>query len=405
MLIARQPIFKKNREVFAYELLYRDSVDKTSFSDVSSVHATASVVAGLFESGIERIVEDKFAFINFDGESFLKIDTNLIKAENVVIELLENTQITTSILEKARYLDKDNYKIALDDFENDQDYDKIMNYVTIIKFDIMKTPLSEIKPLVTKYLNQRKLLLAEKVETQEEFLQAIDMGFSLFQGYYFEKPTTIKSSRLINSSLAQYIRLFNELAKAEPSFDIMSSIISIDPVLTMRVLKIVSNFVAKKENVSNVKLALVRIGLKDLKSWIGVLLVQSFHEKTNTELIKKALLRSQFLNLITKKLKLNQINESSRLVGLFSNMDSILGCSIGSLIEQLPLSIDVTDALVYHKGHIYELLDIVKSYEIGDWDMVMKRVDELGLDAHEVGNMYLESLQYTNDILEKIDKL
>jgi len=190
MFIARQPIFDRNMNVFGYELLYRASQDSTCYKGTSAASSTATVLIGLMELGLENIVEDRKAFVNFDYDFLLSDAIELIHPEKMIIEVLETTTLDDRIAVRLEELKKRGYRIALDDFEEDIRSVTLLDSIEIIKYDIMITPLNTIASDVKYAIGKKKKLLAEKIETQEEYDLAKKMGFHLFQGYFFSKPNS-----------------------------------------------------------------------------------------------------------------------------------------------------------------------------------------------------------------------
>ncbi|MDD3306309.1 MAG: EAL domain-containing protein [Acetobacterium sp.] len=182
MFIARQPIFNTQLEVYGYELLFRLNSRSTQFGGVSSQGATAMVITGLFESGLENLIEDKIAFINFD-EIFIHSEAvELIKPDRMIVEMLENIEVSSNLMARLADIKAMGYSIALDDFAQTYQTYPLTPLADIIKYDLLVTPLDTIAADIPAGLAQGKILLAEKVETQEEFLKAKALGFSLFQG-------------------------------------------------------------------------------------------------------------------------------------------------------------------------------------------------------------------------------
>ena len=161
MFIARQPIFDKNLSVFGYELLFRMNEKSRGFDGINAQSATAAVIIGLYELGLENIVEDKMAFINFD-EVFIHSDAlELIKPNRMIVEMLENIAIDSQLLQRLDHIKEKGYQIALDDFNEKFDDYPLMPYANIIKYDLMLTPLESIAEEIPKVVKQGKILLAE----------------------------------------------------------------------------------------------------------------------------------------------------------------------------------------------------------------------------------------------------
>ncbi|MDI3537193.1 MAG: hypothetical protein PWP30_1675, partial [Eubacteriaceae bacterium] len=184
MFIARQPIFDEGLNVFGYELLFRQGEKSTEFDGRSAQSASASVLLGLYEAGVSHIIEDKMAFINFDQEFIFSDAFELIDSNHIVIEILETVVADQTLVERVKAVKEKGYRIALDDFSEDFNTYPLVPYADIIKFDLMATPLNTIHQEIFEAKKLGKTLLAEKVETQQEYLQAKALGFQLFQGYF-----------------------------------------------------------------------------------------------------------------------------------------------------------------------------------------------------------------------------
>lgn len=191
MFIARQAIFNNLLELYGYELLYRDNNESTAFGSVSAVKATAGVLGGLFETGVEKIADNARVFINCDYEFLFSDSIELINPNKLIIEVLENVKIDERLIKRLKELKNKGYRIALDDFIEEYDTYPIVAIADIIKYDVMSTPLHSIEKEIEKAKCGNKILLAEKIETKAEYEKAKEMGFNLFQGYFFSKPSII----------------------------------------------------------------------------------------------------------------------------------------------------------------------------------------------------------------------
>ena len=181
MYIARQPIFDRAMKVYGYELLFRSDEKAVAYGSTTAEQSTATVLGGLFELGLDQLVGNKKAFVNFDYQFLLSESIELISAETLVIEVLENTIVDEVLLERLKKLKKAGYTIALDDFEESLQSYPIVPIADIIKYDILLTPLDSIRQDVKEALSQHKYILAEKIENEEEFQKAKEMGFHFFR--------------------------------------------------------------------------------------------------------------------------------------------------------------------------------------------------------------------------------
>lgn len=402
MYIARQPILKANMEVYGYELLYRDSKDSKCFNNISSVKATASVIVNVFESGIENIVGDKMAFINFDHEMFEYGLLDLIDKSRVVIEILENVVIDQTLLINLKTLTKEGYKIALDDVtELDRLYE-LLDYAHIIKIDISMVKLDEIKPMVDALLRKGKILLAEKVETEEEFVKTKRLGFHLFQGYFFSKPKIIGQKNDNKSALkTQYIKILNEINQVEPSYSKIAVMIEQDVNLTYRFLRVVSCR-AKDETIDSIKRALTYIGLRELEKWIHLLLVQDLGGNKPKELMGMSLSRYKFSERLSIQCLMRKQSHEAALMGLLSVIDVLQDTSMEEALKDLPLSINITSALIRSEGELSPIFRIVKAIEIADWVEVEFLSSWLKLSSNVISNIYLGALEWSDETMALI---
>ena len=240
MFIARQPIFDKTKEVYGYELLFRGSNTSNAYNGTSAESSTAVVLGGLFEIGVDKIVGDKKAFVNFNYNSLMSNSIELVDPSTLIIEVLEDVEVDARLMRRLDSLHKEGYRIALDDFVQSIKDFKIVPIADIIKYDLIATPLDTIQDEVMEALRRKKVLLAEKVETEEEFIAARKMGFQLFQGYFFSKPVIVAGLKGKKPDITIYRRILNELHQEEPSFQGLAEILETDVSVAYRLVNVVS---------------------------------------------------------------------------------------------------------------------------------------------------------------------
>ena len=396
MFIARQPIFNKVMEVYGYELLFREGSDSTNFSGASATHATASVISGLFESGIDQIVDDKRAFINFDA-AFINSDfPELIESHRLIIEVLEDVIVDAQLIDRLTSLKQKGYRIALDDFEADYDAYPLVPLADIIKYDLMTTPLHSIVGEVKTALNQNKVLLAEKVETEAEFIEAKKMGFTLFQGFFFSKPSIIGKANHKANTKAQYSRIISELVKEEPSYQILAEIIEKDVNLAYRVMRIISNR-AGDDLVYSIKRALTYMGLKEIERWINILMMQDLGSHKPKELMILSLVRTKFAEAIAVHANLKKYKYEASMMGLFSTIDAMLDQNMSDALEGISLPKSIKDSLIEHEGILMPIFNLVNAYEHGDWEKSNALVQSLKLNEEDLFESYMDSVKWARE--------
>lgn len=398
MFIARQPIFNRSLKIYGYELLYRDSESSTSFGSVSSSKATASVLGDLFESGIESIVEDARAFINFDHEFLLSDSIELIDSKKLIIEILEGVQVNEEILERLKELKDKGYRLALDDFEKDYNTYPIVPMADIIKYDILATPLDSLEMEINKALSHDKIILAEKIETELDYEKAKEMGFHLFQGYFFSRPSIISKGNNRKSTKLHYFRLISELKKPEPSYDELAGIIESDVNLAYRLLRVTKNK-QTDDVVESIKRALILMGLAEIERWINILMLQDLAVDKPMELMRVSLVRSKLGEIIAKHSKFKNRSSEISMMCLFSTLNAVLDQPMEEALEGIMISDSIKQALIEQTGDIRPILDLIVEYEKGNWEQVKAQALLIGADKDEIMKAYLEAVEFTKDTI------
>lgn len=401
MYIARQAIFNRSLKVYGYELLFRGGIQSVEFDGVSSVQASASVLGGLFENGIHQIVDDKMAFVNVDNELIQSDTIELIEPGRLIVEVLEETYVDRDLIQRLLILKEKGYKIALDDLEERRSTYQLIPYADIIKYDIIATPLHQIKEDVKKMLAQKKVLLAEKIETEEEFKKAKNMGFHLFQGFFFNKPCLISKSSSHTTVKSQYTRIIAELKKENTSFQTLAEIIEKDAALAYRLVR-VSSTRSGKDLIYTIRQALAYMGLKEIERWINVLMLQDLNNSKPDELMRVSLIRSKFAELTAIHSKVRHLKYEASIMGLFSTIDAMLNQSMEDALKNILLPDTITDALVKNNGALYPIYKLITVYEKGDWGGTEEIIRVLKLQEDEIYRNYLLAVKWAKETMDTI---
>jgi EAL and modified HD-GYP domain-containing signal transduction protein len=399
MYIARQAVLNRNLEVYGYELLFRSSNSSAQFDGISAVQATASVLGGLFENGLDQIVENKRALVNFDREFLLSDALELIDSERLIIEVLENVEVDEKLMERLSLLKNKGYGIALDDFVESYSSYPLIPLADIIKFDIMATPLESIAEDVKRALSQKKILLAEKIENQREFLLAKEMGFQLFQGYFFQKPQIVSQSSSHTTTKSQYGRLIVELNKEEPSYQALAEIIGTDANLSYRLLRLISPR-AGDTLVYSIKNALTYMGLQELNRWIHVLMVRELSDSKPDELIRISLIRTKLAELIAVHSRYKKYKYEAALIGLFSTIDAMLNQNMEEALKGISLQDTILEALIQKSGLLYPIYLLIISYEHGEWTAVEQLSGRLNINEKTLYEDYKFAIQWAKEVMD-----
>lgn len=402
VFVARQAIFNRRQKVVAYELLFRDS-PKNFFPDIAEGQATARLIMeNQLNLGTRHITSGKKALINIGPES-LELDLcAFLPCQDVVIELLESIEPTDTNYELCRELFHSNFNLALDDFVYKPQWDRFLKLVKLIKFDITITPLDDIHPIIKKLKDHKQIkLLAEKIETQEEYEVAAGMGFDYFQGYFFAKPTMMKHND-IDYNYGLVVAIYAEIMGPNPDLTKIAALFELDAALAYKLLRLINSGVFPiQSKIASLKQALVYLGQERLKKFVSLIVTAHTAGKKPAELMQVCGVRARFCELIAKKVAKHQSGEAF-LTGLFSLLDAILDQPMSLLVEKLPFQDDIKAALLEEKNTLYYILKVVKAYETGSWWALEQAVIFLNIQSDILPELYQKSVDWADSYKNNI---
>lgn len=360
--VARQPIFDRTLNIYGYELLYRRSMNNF-YEGIDDTQATAELINNAFLSmHISKLTGGSYAFINFSHEMIIKQVPRLLPNKTVVVEVLENVQVTRDLVAALRRIKEAGYLIALDDFVFREEYLPLLDLADIVKIECNKVSKRQQLQLMRRY-QHRIHFLAEKIETREEFETALDMGYTYFQGYFFSKPVILKSKEVtcLNMTL---VRALEALYEPEPNFEAITRVVGTDIGLSYKLLRVANSvLIGKRHKITSLKHALVQLGIIELRKWIYILMLQKIRVIENKELISICLIRAKMMELIAiKKGKLSEKLDYF-ITGMFSSIDVLLNQNMQEALVGLPLNDAVNAALTGKDNHIKRDLDSILALE------------------------------------------
>ena len=406
--VARQPIFDRESKVYGYELLYRNSETNAFDPSVSDEQATSELlINSYFSFGMEKLIGKGRAFINFNKSLLTQEMPLLLDPRKVVVELLETIEPDEALYEVLIKLKQHHYTLALDDFCVDYKYPRLVHAVDIIKVDFMQNTKQEIRDIYNTMRQSGKVLLAEKIESQEVYEWARDMGFDYFQGYFFSRPSLMKSHAVKYIS-PQDIAILKEMSAKDPDFKKIALIIEREPITAYKLLKLVNANFTKSYQISSILQALALLGVDTLRKWFTLIMVHKLAKDQPRELIKVSMQRAKFFELLGEKNEflrekshdkqaypLKDKNEMM-LVGVLSTMDVILGKPMEEVVKELPLSSNIISTLLMKKGSPYlEDYKALLAYEKGDFDK--KEVHELA--EYDLPEIYFQAVEWSEKMI------
>jgi len=353
-LIARQPIVDRDLSLVGHELLYRRSDDQPAHA-VSGQMATAQVLStSLSECSLKELTGSGTAFINMTRDALLNMDQLSLPKDRVVFEILEHVEVDIQLRTKLEELVAAGYRFALDDYNLDGLHNELLDIAYVVKVDVLELDQDAIRQHVERLRQYPVVLIAEKVESWEEYEYCKTLGFDLFQGYFFAKPQLV-TGRSVCHNRATTFRLIARLNDPEIEFDELEALVSQDPGLSYKLFRYVNSaLVAGSRTFSNLRQVLVLLGITRLRA-IATMFAMCRMDSAPLALIRTMLQRGQLCRLIAEDLQREE-PEDYFIVGMFSLLDALMGCSLEEALKELPLPPEQLAAIIDKQGQQGEIL-------------------------------------------------
>jgi len=394
VFLGRQPIFNREMDLFAYELLFRSNHRDNNAVIMGGDSASAHVMLSAFgDIGIQEVVGEHKAFINFTDSLLDPEYQSFFPKKHIVIEVLEDVKVTPKLMNSLKRLREQGFTIALDDYVFNPELKPLEAFADIIKVDILDVGPRQLVKHSAGLKAKGIRLLAEKVETQEQFDFCKRLGFDYFQGYFFARPKIIQGKRLPTNKLAVLDLLANVY---DPDIDMrkLSDSISKDVALSQKLLKFASHTTDGRFEISSIHDAVMRFGLERLKSWASMMALSGIDDKP-MELFSTSLTRAKFCELAGEKVG-NFPKETYFTVGLFSSLDAIMDAELSELLDSMSLSKEIQQALLSCEGCLGKTLSAVRCLENGETEFEIPN----NLTATEMSSLYLQAMKFADSVLD-----
>ncbi len=386
IFVGRQPILDRQQKVVAYELLFRGSAESKSADFAEQGPASLKVIVNAFMTmGLERVLGHALGFLNVVGDVILSDLIEALPKDRVVIEVLEDVVINDELRGRCAALQEQGFALALDDWVQKDPREEFLSLARYVKVDLMGVPRDRWRSVVRKLRKHDVTLLAEKVETREDFEECMKLGFELFQGYFFAVPQILESGSIDPGRLV-ILDLIQRLM-ADDDNVVISDTLKRNASLSVNLLRLVNSAsMEQASKIATVEDALVYLGRENLRRWFFMLLFAGGDaEGMQHPLLQTATHRGRLMELVALELLEGGLpsvqSESAFLVGVLSLVDVLLGRPVEELIPELNLSDDVNAALLKGEGVLGRLLDLTKIIERADFDALDRTLDVLGLDV------------------------
>jgi c-di-GMP-related signal transduction protein len=393
--VARQPILTTDEKVFGYELLFRDGIEDF-FRSPDSDAASRSTLNSSMLLGLDVLCDGRRAFVNCTRDILLKDYVTLLPAGQTVVEILETVPADDLVVAACRRLKEAGYMIALDDFAPDDPRERLTDLADIIKVDLRATTPDDAAAMVQRYGPWRCRLLAEKVETREEFIASKKAGFLYFQGYFFRRPE-ILTAHEIPANRLNYLRML--MAVSQPELDVrhIENLVKGEASLCYRLLRYLNSAAfGFASEIHSVRHALSILGEREVRRWIRLVASLGAGQDKSSDLVLAALVRARFCELLSPKI---QHGDSDLfLLGLLSLMDTILEIPMRQVLDNVPIDQECKAVLLGATSRLRPFYQLVLAQESGEWAAVRDLTTELHLSEADVSVAYWQAMQWARQV-------
>ncbi|MDB5747509.1 MAG: hypothetical protein JWP72_2357 [Massilia sp.] len=363
--LARQPVLDRNQALFGYELLFRNTPANAAEID-SDMAATADVLAHAAQLGLPRAIGDATAFLNVDTEVLMSDIFSFLPRERTVLELVGSVEASEQVLWRLAELSGHGFRFAAEAGAHGSRFGRLLPLLDFVKVDLRTMPVVTMLGLLPRLRGTGKRLIAEKVESQTEYKTCLDLGFDYFQGFYFARPSVIAGRKLSPSQLA-VVDLMTLVTSDADNREVERAV-KRDVTLSLNLLRIVNTPAAGlRQRIDSIGQALIVLGRRQLQRWLQIMLYAEPGTRghANTPLLMLASTRARLMELLAQRLRPAQprVADVAFTVGIMSLMDTLFCVPMADLVEQIPVSEEVTNALLRRTGFFGELLRLAESIE------------------------------------------
>lgn len=361
---------------------------------LNNIKATANVIVNALNNvGLKRLIGEKKGFINVDTEILESGIFDLLPKENMVLEILETVELTDNIVELCRRLREEGYQLALDDFVYGEPLSPVMSATNYVKMDLPMYNRQSLTGVVDQLKKYPIKLIAEKVETKEDFEFCYSLGFDYFQGYFFAKPSVVTAKSLSPAQLV-LIELSRSLSR-EDEFYIIEALFKKNPELNYKLLKFMNSAAFyTSEKITSLRQSLALLGYRNLQKWVMLLLFAGEGGDFRlSPLLERAALRGRIMELLAKKISNDPvIADSAFMTGVLSLIDILLELPIANILKEFNLSQDINNALIHREGFLGTLILIVEMLEQEKFNLMQQLLSKYNVTLEDLFSIEIDAI-------------
>jgi c-di-GMP-related signal transduction protein len=393
--VARQPILTVDEKVFGYELLFRDGVEDF-FRHSDADEASRSTLNTAMLLGLDVLCDGRRAFVNCTREMLLKDYITLLPSEQAVAEILETVPADDLVVAACRRLKEAGYTIALDDFAVNDPREALTDLADIIKVDVRATSAADAAAMVKRYGPWRCRMLAEKVETREEFLATKKAGFLYFQGYFFRRPE-ILTAHEIPANRINYLRMLKAVSQRELDVREIENLVKSEAALCYRLLRYLNSAAfGFATEIHSVRHALAILGEREVRRWIRLVATLGAGQGKSSELVLSAMVRARFCELLSPKIPHG--DSDLFLMGLLSMMDVILEIPMSQVLDNIPIDQETKAVLLGGASRLRLFYQLMLAQESGEWKNAADLTTQLHLTESDVAEAHWQAMQWAREV-------
>ena len=392
--VARQPIFDREEKVFGYELLFRDGLQNAFHGDTDE--ASRATLDRSLLMGLDVLCDGRRAFVNCTRDTLIKGLVTLLPSMTTVVEILESVSADPDVFNACRNLKEAGYLIALDDYVAGDPREPLADLADIIKVEMKLTTEHQREDLMKKFGPWRCRMLAEKIETQADFIRARDQGFVYFQGYFFRRPEML-STRDMPANRLNYLRMLQEVSRPDLDLPGLEKLIKSEASVCYRLLRYLNSAVfGFRSEIHSVRHALSLLGERDLRRWVRLIAAVGAGQERTTDLVLSALVRGRFGELLAPHVSHGE--SDLFLMGLLSLIDAMLEMPMADVLEKIPLDHATKAVLLGQPSALRPVFQLMLAHESGEWEAAASLSAGLQLSSEEVASLYWQAQEWARKL-------
>lgn len=403
IFIARQPIIDSSGHIHGYELLFRQNFNNNAGSITCNTTATSRVLVNALNNfGTKLLLGNHLGFINID-HSFMDTELfNTIPAKQFVLEILENSLVSDVFISKILELKRKGFTFALDDMDLSEEmisrFEPVFPYLSYVKIDLFSATKEIITEKIGIFKRYKNIsLLAEKVELMEDFEYYKEMGFSYFQGYFYEKPTVFSGKKF--DPTRKTLFEFSALLDTDADINVLESKLISCPHMVVNLLRYINSVgMGMRAPIRSLRHGLTLLGRQCLKQWILLFLYANATGSILSEpILLSALFRGHMMRLISSKVCPTANQDQAFMIGMLSLFDSLLGQPLEEILKDIAFHPNVKATLLHREGVWGKILDLTIALDEENFSNIPKILKDINLDEDMLATITTESYNWAND--------